>query len=223
MQTAFNALRRALSLNPSDPDAAGWLAEITCCYVGRPEIGGPLAERLLETDPLSANSHVAIALHHVYEGRFDAALEPARTAFRIDPESNRVRFAYFLSCMYARQAAEVVPMLERWRREAPGHIWLELFTAVLAAQRGEEVPLSGRAHEVIWMDLSAAGHGVPVMYAMLGKTDEALRWLSRGVELGFINYPFLSRHEPYLASVRGDPRFEALMVRVKREWEAFEV
>jgi len=34
--------------------------------------------------------------------------------------------------------------------------------------------------------------------------------------------PFLSGHEPYLASVRGDPRFEALMVRVKREWEAFE-
>ena len=223
MQTAFNALRRALSLNPSDPDAAGWLAEITCCYVGRPEIGGPLAERLLESDPLSANSHVAIALHHVYEGRFDAALEPARTAFRIDPESNRVRFAYFLSSMYARQAAEVVPMLERWRREAPGHIWLELFTAVLAAQRGEEIPLSGRAHEVVWMDLSAAGHSVPVMYAMLGKTDEALRWLSRGVELGFINYPFLSGHEPYLASVRGDPRFGDLMVRVKREWEAFEV
>ena len=220
--TAFNALRRALSLNPSDPDAAGWLSEITCCYVGRPEIGGPLAARLLLTDPLSANSYVSVALHHIYEGRFDDALEPARTAFRLDPESNRVRFAYFLCSMYALRAAEVVPMLERWRREAPEHIWLELFTAVLAAQRGEEVPLSDRALEVVWMDFSAAGHGVPMMYAMLGKTDEAMKWLTRGVDLGFINYPFLSRHEPYLASVRGDPRFEALMVRVRREWEAFE-
>ena len=37
------------------------------------------------------------------------------------------------------------------------------------------------------------------------------------------NYPFLSRVDPWLEPVRGDPRFEALMARVKREWEAFEV
>jgi tetratricopeptide (TPR) repeat protein len=161
--------------------------------------------------------------HHVYNGRFDAALEPARTAFRLDPESHRTRFAYFLACMSAGRSAESAPMVERWRREAPDHSWPELVNAWLAAERGEEIAISRRTLEVAWMDLSAAGHGLPTAYAMLGRTDEALRWLTRGVELGFINYPFLSRHEPYLASVRGDPRFEQLMARVKREWETFEV
>jgi len=38
----------------------------------------------------------------------------------------------------------------------------------------------------------------------------------------WINYPFLSRIDPWLETIRGDPRFEALMARVRHEWEAFE-
>jgi hypothetical protein len=39
----------------------------------------------------------------------------------------------------------------------------------------------------------------------------------------FLNFPFLSKHNPLLANIRGEPRFKALMERVKREWENFEV
>jgi len=38
----------------------------------------------------------------------------------------------------------------------------------------------------------------------------------------WINYPFLSRIDPWLETIRGDPRFEALMARVRHEREAFE-
>jgi tetratricopeptide (TPR) repeat protein len=222
MRTAFDELRLALSLNPSDTDSMSYLAEIAC-YVGKPMTSGPLVERLLEIDPLASNTYVASVFHHVYNGRFDAALEPARTAFRLDPESHRTRFAYFLACMSAGRSAESAPMVERWRREAPDHSWPELVNAWLAAERGEEIAISRRTLEVAWMDLSAAGHGLPTAYAMLGRTDEALRWLTRGVELGFINYPFLAHLEPRFESLRSDERFQALMVPVKRQWEAFEV
>ncbi len=37
------------------------------------------------------------------------------------------------------------------------------------------------------------------------------------------NYPHLGERDRFLANLRGDPRFDALMARVKREWEAFEV
>jgi hypothetical protein len=41
--------------------------------------------------------------------------------------------------------------------------------------------------------------------------------------MGWINYPYLSEIDPWLQGIRGEPRFEQLMQRVKREWEEFEV
>ena len=60
-------------------------------------------------------------------------------------------------------------------------------------------------------------------YALIDERETALEWLERDVELGMINYPFLSEHDPLLANLRGEPRFQRLMVRVKEEWERFEV
>jgi hypothetical protein len=47
-------------------------------------------------------------------------------------------------------------------------------------------------------------------------------WLENAVNMGFINYPELSRN-PHLDGLRGDERFEKLLDRVKIEWEQFEV
>ena len=60
-------------------------------------------------------------------------------------------------------------------------------------------------------------------YAMLDEREQALDWLENAVNRGFINYPYLSEYDPFLAKLRGDPRFQKLMVRVKGEWERFEV
>ena len=54
-----------------------------------------------------------------------------------------------------------------------------------------------------------------------GETDEALRWLGRTVEQGWINYP-LWRDDPLLESVRGDKRFRKMMDEVQNKWDRFE-
>lgn len=50
----------------------------------------------------------------------------------------------------------------------------------------------------------------------------ALDWLERAVELGLANHPYLSRIDPLLENVRGEPRFQEIMERVEAEWRAFE-
>jgi hypothetical protein len=57
-------------------------------------------------------------------------------------------------------------------------------------------------------------------FAVAGRTDEALEWLGHAVESGFKNYPMLSERDPFLATLRGEPRFEKLLASVKAEWEA---
>ena len=57
-------------------------------------------------------------------------------------------------------------------------------------------------------------------YALLGRTDDAIEWTRIAISRGFINYPFLARHDPFLESVRADARFEALMTQLRPRWEA---
>jgi len=60
-------------------------------------------------------------------------------------------------------------------------------------------------------------------FAILGEKEETLNWLENAVGLGLINYPLLAEKDPFLERLRGEERFKELMVRVKHEWETFEV
>jgi hypothetical protein len=63
---------------------------------------------------------------------------------------------------------------------------------------------------------------VACAYVMLGDADSALDWLENAVELGFLNHRYLSGIDPLLAPLRGDPRFQALMVRAREKQAEFE-
>jgi hypothetical protein len=49
-----------------------------------------------------------------------------------------------------------------------------------------------------------------------------MRWWEVAVDCGFINYEFLSRFDPVLESLRGEARFQRLMIVVRDRWERFE-
>ncbi len=56
-------------------------------------------------------------------------------------------------------------------------------------------------------------------YALLGRKDDALRWVRTAIEHGFINYPNLSEGAAFLESLRAEPEFQALMAKVKPRGE----
>ena len=75
----------------------------------------------------------------------------------------------------------------------------------------------------IHMDARPKNWLVPVTLAMLSECSSyGYDIMERAVEFGYINYPYFAHHDPFLASVRAEPRFARLMERVKRDWEAFE-
>lgn len=53
---------------------------------------------------------------------------------------------------------------------------------------------------------------------MVGDHEGAIDWLERAVQWGFCSHRFLGELSPFLAALRGLPRFEALM-EVAREKE----
>jgi hypothetical protein len=52
--------------------------------------------------------------------------------------------------------------------------------------------------------------------------DQAIRWLTIAVDRGFINYPYLSQHDPFFESLSGLPEFQQLMDVVRDRWNRFE-
>jgi hypothetical protein len=62
-------------------------------------------------------------------------------------------------------------------------------------------------HLSIWM---AEGH------ALIGEHDRAFHWLEHAIDYGFANVPFLSEHDPFLANLRSERRFETLMDKARR-------
>jgi hypothetical protein len=59
-------------------------------------------------------------------------------------------------------------------------------------------------------------------YTLIGRRDDALRWLREAMDRGFTNYPMLSTHDAFLEPLHGDDGFEALMEQVRRRWEAID-
>ena len=59
-------------------------------------------------------------------------------------------------------------------------------------------------------------------FALVNEADEAIDFLEHAVQSGFINAPWLSKYEPFLASIRTERRFGCLMEAVRTAWESFE-
>jgi serine/threonine-protein kinase len=91
----------------------------------------------------------------------------------------------------------------------------EAIRAVLADPRTSDA--LKRTTELSWLVAAAS--------ASVGDADEALYWLSRAIDMGFINHRFFAEVDPLLAKLRGDSRFEQLMEQARekqREIEAEE-
>jgi len=53
--------------------------------------------------------------------------------------------------------------------------------------------------------------------------DLALRWLEQAIRWGFVNPRFHGEYNPFLAPLRGDPRFQALMEMAQEQTRAIEL
>jgi serine/threonine protein kinase/Flp pilus assembly protein TadD len=219
------SLRRVLQVFPQEilalqlyTHALGWLG-------GKPDAAAPVAARLVDVDPLNAMSLLVSAMVPLFAGRFSEAVERASRMFALDPVTPVWRANYVMALSYARRFDEAEALTEAVAAQPDSDIatWqMGLLRAAWRTDRKEVLRLADGPYqqvaawdaEVPWLLASA--------YAAVGAKDEALLWLDRAIERGMINYPFLSEHDWYLDSIRGEARFTQAMERARREWERFE-
>jgi len=221
-QQAVIQFRQALQIDPNDYDTLYWLL---CVYAqtGKTAAALPLADRLKEMDPRSTGSLDGRGFLDFFDGRFDRSVELHRKNLE-----NFNNSTYQWPLVYALTAAgrskDALTILETIGPESGTDFFTQLLRFFKYALRGEKAKvqelLSPEFVATTRRDLTCS-LVVAELYAMLDEREKALEWMENAVNRGFINYPYLSDYDPFLAKLRGDPRFQKLMVRVKGEWERF--
>ena len=210
---AERAFKRAIELNPSGAEAYDLYGRL-CTGLERYEDALDLLRRAQELDPLAHGLDIATAL--LRAGRYEEAVARAEEGVRLYDAEDRARatlgWGYFLSGRHAEGLAE----LEQAIALSPNNtLWLGQLGAAYA-MAGD----SRKAHAIL-RDLEGRSRTTYVspyhfayVYAGLGEAERAVDWLERAVadRAG----PVFGLKGSFLfASLRGNPRFLALLRRLK--------
>ena len=216
--------KRALALDPNDPEALLWLGYVYAVS-GRVPMARALMERLQQVDPLTSINLSMFGIVEMMDGAFVEALRWTRRSVDVDPTnpSHRMMHAWALAANGRRDDAAT--LLDAVTHDAEQMTWARLAPAMAAALRGDRAGVL----QCMTPELRTAAASDDIFswwsadcFALAGETEAALDYVGSAVRLGFINYPFLAEHEPFLSSIRGDPRFGRLMENVRSAWAAFE-
>lgn len=211
---AEKQFKRALELNPGNPEIHHMYAHYLTAMGRFPEA---LAEsqRLLELDPLSPASRNHLGWHYQYAREFDQAIEQYKLVLAVDPnfaEAHRqLAAAYWEVGRIDEGIAEANKRLE-------------------LVGRGDEVPTLRRAYLAsgwngywrmrLQFGVERSKHsfvspsGIAYYYVQLKDTSHALDWLERAYREHDHDLVYL-RVDHVWDSLRGDPRFQELLNRMK--------
>ena len=221
VESALKDLRRAHELRPGDANVLAELCRFSNA-AGLLECGDHVKE-LVRVDPLTPLTQLVVGYNHFFNGRVHDAVPACRRAIELGSSMSPLQIYTAWGLAGAGLREEAMAVLGRAETELPGTVngsWALFLMHALAGNVEEAL-----THATPELERAAGfvDHIARVMagaYALIGRNDDALRWTRIAVSRGFINYPFLSRHDPFLETVRSDPRFQELMEEVRPRWEA---
>jgi TolB-like protein len=223
IQEAVHDLKAALAMDPNNADT---LLLLCNCYLisGQVSVARTLIDRVLTVDPLTPLSRCLPGFADASDGNFAAAVEPYRQMFEMDPGNPMARLFYVWVLAANGRMEDVRSIVGTFPAEVEDTVPARLAFFLEQALAGNR-----DAHAIVTPEIEAVANAADVFprflaqgYALAGEPDRALHWLAIAVDRGFINYPFLARHDPFFEDLRSDPRFQRLLQTVRGRWVKFE-
>ena len=202
-------LGKALASNPRDPVAlywSGWLA----FGLGRHDEAARLVDSSLSLDPLNPDAYQNRAVIRYLTGDLDGAELAYRKSLEISPAftENRLYVGEMLLLRGQREAAlaEILTATPPDGRD----IGLAMVYHALGRKAASDAALARltREYGALWPQ------NVAQVYAYRGERDQAFEWLEKAYTARRHALPMFIRSDPLLASLRGDPRYQALLSKM---------
>jgi len=209
---AERELRRAIELNPSYSTARQWYSSYLSS-MGRFDEAIEAAQQAAAVDPFSITATVRVGIAYTFALRYEKAAAQLERAMAMEPGFLHAHSWLANAYIGLGRTEDAVRIAEQ--AYATGQRALP-FKGLLAGVYGQ-VGRTADARELI-RDVVNQPDGPPFFMALLhltiGEHEKAYEWLDRGVEVrGDLMHSL--RTNPFLKSEWRDPRFAALLQRMR--------
>jgi Flp pilus assembly protein TadD len=209
---ADRLFQRALELDPGYAPALQWRA-YNFASMGRTSEAVAAIERAQQLDPLSPIINADLAQILYFARRHEDAVAQSRKTLQMNPAFAEARRVSFLALQRIHRDQEALADLETYRALPDGGLGGSVGYGYAALGRRREAATVLRELEEQSRRRSVPPYDLAVIHAGLGQTDDALLWLDKSLATHDPESMILPI-DPRLDSVRGDPRFVALLRRM---------
>lgn len=208
--SALRTAKRALSLSPDGPVVVASAATAVALYENV-EAGLRLADRAIALDPLRAGSYANKSFMLTLARQYRQAIELGRKALAIAPENSGVHITIGDAFLLLGQPV-------RARSEFNAIVGDDVFKptrlAFLAARAGDRAGARQLLARIKEEYGAATSYQHAQIYAQLGERDRAFAELDTAVRWGDSGLAWF-KLDPFLDPIRADPRYAALLRRLK--------
>lgn len=216
LPAADRDLTRAISLNPSYARAHQYRSAVLTA-MSRFDEAIESARRSNALDPLSVIDATTLGIRLYYAGRYPDAVVQLQQTLADHPGFAIAHWGLGQTYAQMGRLEEAVASLRTAAEHAGDSPYMRAWLAATLARAGERDE-AGQIRAAI-TTMAEARYVPPFVFALMaagfGEKDAALEWLERVRDARSGWVPFLPV-EPEFASVRDDPRFQALQRDVKR-------
>jgi TolB-like protein/DNA-binding winged helix-turn-helix (wHTH) protein/tetratricopeptide (TPR) repeat protein len=225
-EAAIRDLRRALSLNPNLADAYQELEKVYY-HLGLTDKVIAAGRQVQRLDPAQA----------LFSNRTFRALIDARRLEQLQPDfEHDVRLGPYArgdALVALGRLPEALQLLAESKAGVPGDREFDIGVLALLGVVCARLNERDRAQQILTTVMPAAENPQALSHmhhaqlhigatlGVLGRKDEAVRWLTRAADEGYPSYPRFATDES-LAPLRGYAPFEALLQRLRTDWERWQ-
>ena len=189
-----------------------WLGNLPLTFTGQFDRAIGELKRALELDPLSMIINANLGQTYFYSRRYEEAIAQLRRTIEIDPSFYYAHYQLGEALEFKgdREAAIAEYQKARELNDDPfvrallAHAMAKSGNAVQAIKVLEQLKDESRHRYV-------TAYSIGLIHLGLAEKEEALRWFEKsyedraGTDIGYIKV------DPFLDSLRGDPRFEKIV------------
>lgn len=208
-RSAEATLKKAVALDPSNPETQYQLADVTGC-LGHLDEAVAMMRKVLALEPLNASYHFYIGQFLLAQGRLDEAEDELHRAIDLQPTAEA--FRVYLAMAYIKHHR-----LDRALAVAKAEPSPSLRRAVLTMvsfAKGDTAQGEAQLAEVIRNDAGYAQLPIADIYAMRGDADHAFEWLERGWAVHDPGVAALYEDPFLVPALRKDPRFATFVAKL---------
>jgi TolB-like protein len=217
------SMREMLAAQQLNPNIGHAELAATAAHVGLTDLADRELKRASEIDPTSEFVKNQIMNRYWLLGDYDQWLTKNRELYGDDAAPQEDTSWYLIG---KRKLDDAQKQMDQAADKAPGNPAFLNNKIVLLALKGnfqaaeELIPKVLSTHPIHNPSYHHATSSIAVVYALEGKSGEAVKWLQTTADSGYPCYPRFER-DPYFDRIRQTPEFVQFMSKMKTEWDTY--